>query len=178
MFKCLKFLLKTKQPKKSVEKTIVPDKGETMILPHEILMGRDNSEPLTKEMSYNLFNLLPRVNLVRFEYGKPLYVSSGYRPPSINKSVGGSKNSAHLLCEAVDFKDPNGYFAKWCLNNLHILKKAGLYMEDPRWTPGWVHLMSRAPASKSRVFIPYNPQKVPPKRPDFWDGRYDKSLDG
>ena len=148
-----------------------------MILPHEILMGRDKAEPLTKDMSYNLFDLLPRVNLVRFEYGKPLYVSSGYRPPSKNAAVGGSKNSAHLLCQAVDFKDPDGSFAKWCLDNLDILKKAGLYMEDPRWTIGWVHLMSRKPGSGKRVFIPYNPAKVPAKRPDFWDGQYDSSFD-
>lgn len=140
-------------------------------------MGRDKAEPLDKEMTYNLFDLLPRVNLIRFEYGKALYVSSGYRPPSINKKAGGSKNSSHLKCQAVDFKDPDGAFAKWCLDNLDLLKKAGLFMEDPRWTPGWVHLMSRAPRSGKRVFVPYDPTKVPAKRPEFWDGKYDKKYD-
>ncbi len=123
-----------------------------MITFDEILMGRDVDEPLTHEMIYNLFDLLPRLNLVRFHYGKPLYVSSGYRPPSINASVGGAKRSSHLLCMAVDFRDPTGEFAKWCLDNLDIIEKAGLYMEDPDYTMGWVHLQSRA--TNSNPFIP------------------------
>lgn len=146
-----------------------------MITSDEILMGREKAEPLTQEMSNNLLDLLPRVNLVRFEYGKPLYVSSGYRPPSINARAGGSPNSSHLKCQAVDFKDADGSFAKWCLANLAILQKAGLYMEDPRWTPGWVHLMSRKPGSGKRVFIPYATK--PAIRPEFWDGNYDSKFD-
>lgn len=149
-----------------------------MISAKEILMGRDQSDPLNMEMIYNLFDLLPRVNLIRFEYNQPLYVSSGYRPASINKSAHGASNSSHLKCQAVDFKDLDGSFAKWCLSHLHLLQKAGLYMEDPRWTPGWVHLMSRRPNSGKRVFIPYDPSKVPAKRPNFWDGKYDSKYDG
>lgn len=144
-----------------------------MITANEILMGRDVAEPLTKEMFYNLLNLLPKINYIRFLYGKPLHVSSGYRPPSINASVGGSKKSAHLLCMAVDFKDPDGSFALWCLNNLPALKKVGLYMEDPRWTmkktnagyAGWVHLDTRK--RSNQVFIPYDPAKKPPTAPNF-----------
>lgn len=123
-----------------------------MITASEILMGRDSAEPLTKEMCYNLFDLLPRVNLVRFEYGKPLYVSSGYRPPSINASVGGAKRSSHMLCMAVDFKDPDGKFAEWCLANMDVIKKAGLYLESPAHTKGWVHLQSRP--TNNNPFIP------------------------
>lgn len=123
-----------------------------MITAKEILMGRDSAEPLTQEMCYNLFDLLPRVNLVRFHYNKPLYVSSGYRPPSINASVGGAKRSSHLLCMAVDFADTDGEFAKWCLANMDIIKKAGLYFEHPNYTKGWVHLQSRS--TKNNPFIP------------------------
>lgn len=135
-----------------------------MITAKEILMGRDKRYPLTKEDSYNLFDLLPRVNYVRFCYGKPLIVSSGYRPALYNAHAGGSKNSAHEILKAVDFKDDyeSAPFAKWCLQNEPVLIHAGLFIEDPRWTPGWVHLQSR-PTSK-RVFIPYDPEKVPPKR--------------
>ena len=123
-----------------------------MVSAKEILMSRDESNPLSKEMIYNLFDLLPRLNLVRFHYGKPLYVSSGYRPPSINADVGGSKRSAHLLCMAVDFKDENGDFANWCLANMDIIEEAGLYMESPDYTNGWVHLQSRA--TRNNPFIP------------------------
>ena len=113
-----------------------------MITAKEILMDRDITDPLQTEQFYNLLDLLPRVNLIRFLYGKPLTVSSGYRPESINNSVGGAKKSNHMILKAVDFKDPDGQFAQWCLVNLDKLKSAGLYMEDPNTTQGWVHLQT------------------------------------
>lgn len=115
-------------------------------------MGRDIDYPLTMGMIYNLFDLLPRVNWVRFQYGKPLIVNSGYRPVDINASVGGANNSSHTLCMAVDFKDADGDFALWCLNSLDIIKHAGLYMESPDYTRGWVHLQSRP--TNNNPFIP------------------------
>lgn len=123
-----------------------------MITAVEILMGRDNADPLTKDQLYNLLDLLPRVNLIRFHYNKALSVSSGYRPEAINAAVGGAKKSNHTQCKAVDFKDPDGSFAKWCLANMDLLKKAGLYMEDPGHTKGWVHLQSTP--TKNNPFIP------------------------
>lgn len=145
-----------------------------MVSAKEILMGRDNEFPLDEEQFYNLLDLLPRINLVRFHYNKPLYVSSGYRPGRYNSNAGGAAKSSHLTCEAVDFADPNGSFALWCLDNLATLKKAGLFMEDPRWTPGWVHLQSRKVRSGNRVFVP---NSSPAARPDFWDGKYPKEFD-
>lgn len=114
-----------------------------MISAKEILMGRDVQSPLTKEQFYNLLDLLPRINLIRFHYGKPLTVSSGYRPPAQNATAGGATRSAHMSCQAVDFRDPDGAFAKWCLANMDLIRKAGLYLEDPSFTIGWAHLQSR-----------------------------------
>lgn len=123
-----------------------------MITAKEILMGRDAEYPLSKDITDNLLDLLPRVNLIRFHYGKPLTVSSGYRPGRFNTAVGGAKNSNHMYCKAVDFRDTDGAFAKWCLVNLPKLKEAGLYMEDPAHTKGWVHLQSEA--TKNNPFMP------------------------
>lgn len=39
---------------------------------------------------------------VRREFGLPLLISSGYRCPELNKAVGGSARSQHLLGEAAD----------------------------------------------------------------------------
>lgn len=39
---------------------------------------------------------------IRNAIGKPVHVNSGYRTETHNKSVGGSKNSAHLLGKAAD----------------------------------------------------------------------------
>lgn len=39
---------------------------------------------------------------IRDAYGKPIYVSSGYRCPKLNKAVGGVPTSQHLRGEAAD----------------------------------------------------------------------------
>jgi len=37
----------------------------------------------------------------------PIFISSGYRSPKLNKAIGGSATSAHCFGYAVDFKCPN-----------------------------------------------------------------------
>lgn len=123
-----------------------------MISREEILMGRDKEYPLDDLQKANLEKLLVALNIVRKTYGKSMIVTSGYRPPGINKKIGGAKSSSHMTLEACDFRDTDGELAKWCLANIAVLEKAGLYMEDPRYTKGWVHLQTRK--TKRRVFIP------------------------
>ncbi len=141
----------------------------------EVLMGRDKQSPLSDEQEQNLSVLLKKINEVRNKYGKPMYVSSGYRPAAINAAKGGAKESTHTLCMAVDFKDHDGSIRKWVLENLQLFKDLGLYIEDFRWTPTWVHMQTRK--TSKRIFIPYDPSKTPPTAPDIWDGKYDKSMD-
>lgn len=119
------------------------------------LMGRDKLYPITPEQKSNAENLLVSINLLLEEYGKELEVSSGYRPPAINANAGGSKKSKHMSCEAIDLRDPDKSFKKWCVDNLNLLEKYGLYMEHPDYTPTWCHLQSVAPGSKKRIFKPY-----------------------
>lgn len=131
----------------------------------EILMGRDQDSPLTPEMENNLGRLIIAVSKVREAYGNSLICSSGYRPASVNISIEGAKNSAHMMCQAVDIADKDGNFGKFCMNNLTLLEKCGIFMEDLRYTyiindkgervDGWVHLDIRGPKSGKRVFIPY-----------------------
>lgn len=125
-----------------------------MITLKEFLMGRDTEYPLTLELAINAASLLASVNYLRGRYGKSMKVSSGYRPGRYNRKAKGSRRSSHLTCEAIDLHDPNGDIKKWCLAHLDELVKAGLYLEDPDHTPGWVHLTTRAPASGNRIFLP------------------------
>lgn len=118
----------------------------------ELLHGRDKQFPLTPEMEVNLENLVKAVTPIRIAWGKPMVISSGYRPASINASVGGAKLSAHQTCQAVDIVDKDGKLAEWLLNNLTLLEDNGIFMEDPRFTNGWVHLQTRP--TRNRVFIP------------------------
>lgn len=52
--------------------------------------------------------LLDRIDAFREKLGRPVYLTSGYRGPVYNKSVGGRKNSSHLQGFAFDFKVPAG----------------------------------------------------------------------
>lgn len=116
----------------------------------EILKGRDVEYPLTPELESNLVKLLEALNKLRALWKKPMVVTSGYRPGHYNKSAGGAKNSAHLTCEAADISDLGGELKKFCTPE--ILKKCGLYMEDPGSTPSWAHLQIRP--TRSRIFTP------------------------
>lgn len=50
---------------------------------------------------------------VREQYGKPIYVSSGYRCPKHNAEVGGVPNSQHMRGEAADIHcEDNAALAK------------------------------------------------------------------
>jgi hypothetical protein len=154
-----------------------------MILESEILMGREKAYPLTEDMKKNLSKLLLALNVIRKAYGKQLIVTSGYRPGNFNSNAGGAKASSHMSCEACDFRDTDGNFAKWCLQNLKLIRDTGLRLEDPRWTRikdskgkivgGWVHLQTRS--TKKLVFIPSSTQPMVDSK--FWNGKYDSSLD-
>lgn len=117
-------------------------------------MGRDVAAPLTPELEANLDRLLTALNAFRKAYGKPMVVSSGYRPAAINASVGGAKASNHMVCRACDFVDSDRKLSEFCLAHLEVLESCGLWLESPASTPGWVHLQCVPPRSGSRVFRP------------------------
>lgn len=125
----------------------------------DILQGRDKDFPLTPAMEENLKVLLERVNLLEEAYpaesGYRFKVNSGYRPPPINKAVGGAKRSAHLTCEAVDLADPDRKLAKWCSENLDILEYIGLCMEAHTATIGWLHVDTRERYDKNGKRVYY-----------------------
>lgn len=111
---------------------------------------------LTPELRANMEKLLEIINQVRHEYGKPFFITSGYRTPEHNAAIGGAKNSAHTKCLAIDIADPNGLIGKWIINN-NILEKYDLYMESLDVTQknknrSWVHL-DLIPR-KNRIFMP------------------------
>lgn len=108
----------------------------------------------TETHEKNAKDLLTRVNTLLKQYGFYPVVTSGWRPSEINKKVGGSKGSKHIMCQAVDLADSYKELGGWLLKNTHLLKQCGLYMEDPMYTPTWVHLQSVAPKSGLPVFLP------------------------
>ena len=63
--------------------------------------GIDNTP--TEEVKENLQALIENVlDPLREAYGKPIYVNSGYRCPTLNKAVGGVSTSEHQSGRAAD----------------------------------------------------------------------------
>ena len=48
--------------------------------------------------------LMLALEMLRFEYDRPMIITSGYRCKEHNEKVGGAKNSPHMLGLAVDVK--------------------------------------------------------------------------
>lgn len=66
-------------------------------------LGIDNSP--TPSVKKNLEKLINEVlDPLREAWGAPIIVTSGYRSPKLNKAVGGSKTSQHVLGQAADIK--------------------------------------------------------------------------
>ena len=121
-----------------------------MITRAEILKGQEVSadlEPL-------LIDYLERINRLRAVYGRPMYVTSGYRSREYNAQIGGAANSAHCVCQAADFADNDAALKNWILENVSVLAACDLYCEDFAATPGWVHIQSRPVPSGNRIFKP------------------------
>ncbi len=129
-----------------------------------------NEEP-TELAVYNATHLLLKCDKLREAYGEPLVISSGCRTYLHNINIYHRVNekrdkkgldpipislaSNHLItdCSAVDFRDPDGSLVDFIMSDLLILSRLDLFMEDPEYTKGWVHLTTTK--KSQRVFIPY-----------------------
>jgi hypothetical protein len=148
-----------------------------MITLNELVKGRDKLAPAeyTKAVQANLSVLLEKLNIIRAKYGKPMNISSGWRTSAINDSTSNAaKKSKHLSGLAADVQDLDGKFWEWCLSNLALMQELGLYLEDRRYTPTWVHLGIGAPPSGKRIFIP---STKPATAPHLFNGKYDAKFD-
>lgn len=138
---------------------------------------------LTEEQEKNQSALHSAINVIRKAYNKAMTVTSGVRDMAHHKKIyldqGVAEKdipmgSMHLKGLAVDFADGDGSLWKWCMENLDLLQEQGLYLEDKRWTKGWVHMQLVAPRSGKRIFVP---NSKPAPHPSIWDGKYDSKYD-
>lgn len=63
-----------------------------------------NNFAVTPDILKNCEYTLQRLDEIRKIYGKPIYISSGYRCKELNDLVGGVSNSQHLTGFAVDIQ--------------------------------------------------------------------------
>lgn len=123
---------------------------------------RENSEELTQELLDNAGVLLDKVNNFLNELkdietiAGTQSVSSGFRPSDVNKSIpGAALHSNHMICKAIDLKDKDGSLDEAVGKHPELLRKYGLWREDPSSTPNWCHLDYAVRADRpSRTFHP------------------------
>ena len=87
----------------------------------------------------NLRRLAETLEVVRSALGNtPILISSGYRSPALNKVVGGSSKSSHMIGLAVDFTAP--HFGT-VLATAKAVAKSGIVFDQVIYEYGrWVHL--------------------------------------
>jgi len=132
-----------------------------MITLEDYWMGRNKKYPVTVEITQNAKDLLHRVNLLLSVYyqlnpdAEKVKVSSGWRPPEVNKKT---KNAAlrsnHMTGKAIDLVDPDGDLDEFFFDRQDLLAQYGLWMEHPASTKNWAHVQSVPPRSGRRVFYP------------------------
>lgn len=64
--------------------------------------------PKTDSIKRAAYKALQELDLIREAWGGPLEITSGYRPPDVNKAVGGVKYSQHLNGHGMDIKPADG----------------------------------------------------------------------
>lgn len=125
----------------------------------EDLVSRKELNPkghfLSPEQEVRAAWLHMAVNVLRYEYGKPFIITSGFRTPAEQKKIN-PKNmkSAHTLGAACDIYDHDGALWKWLMEHIALVEECGVYLESKNFTPTWVHMQVVAPKSGNRIFLP------------------------
>lgn len=82
---------------------------------------------------------------LRIRYGKPIIVSSGYRCPTLNKLVGGAKNSDHKFGAAADIRSVSDSIE----DNMKLFKAAKQLIDEgeitvrqliDEYNMNWIHI--------------------------------------
>jgi len=147
-------------------------KGVVMTEVREFVKKNDmwvdfDPKDISDEIKVRLEITRSKVNLLLAEAPEELtklvIVQRGWRSPEKNTSVGGVLNSPHESGEGIDIRElkfSKQELAKWCAKNQNLLKKHGLYLEDPAVTVGnftdWCHLQTRPTKLGNVVFMPYS----------------------
>lgn len=101
-----------------------------------------NNTP-SAEVERNIEELLEVLDDLREHYGKPIKITSGYRCAALNKLVGGSPTSAHVIGYAADLQPVQGSFENFKASVLEWLDKSGVKFDqciiEKSKSAQWVH---------------------------------------
>ena len=95
------------------------------------------------EVQQNIEELLEVLDGLREFYGKPIKITSGYRCAELNKLVGGSPTSAHVIGYAADLQPIQGSFEEFKASVIDWLDKSGVKFDqciiERSKSAQWVH---------------------------------------
>ena len=122
-------------------------------------LGIDNTP--TEEHKQNLKIVAEKIfQPIREHFGKPIYVSSGYRSEALNDAIGGSSSSSHCHGQALDLDQDNrntGVTNKdvfdYILMNLEFDQL--IYEFGDAINPAWVHVSYNENKNRNKVLQAY-----------------------
>lgn len=95
------------------------------------------------EIEQNIEELLEVLDDLREFYGKPIRITSGYRCTELNRLVGGSPTSAHVIGYAADLQPIGDTFENFKAEVLRWLDKSGVKFDqciiERNKSTQWVH---------------------------------------
>ena len=91
---------------------------------------------------------------LRNHFNEPIYISSFYRSPELNKAIGGSTNSQHCKGEAIDIDDvyskaTNADFFNYIKDRLDFDQLIWEFGDDKQ--PDWVHVSYSIGNNRRRI---------------------------
>lgn len=91
---------------------------------------------------------------LRNHFNEPIYISSFYRSPELNKAIGGSTNSQHCKGEAIDIDDvyskaSNADFFNYIKDKLEFDQLIWEFGDDEN--PAWVHVSYNLGKNRMRI---------------------------
>jgi len=122
---------------------------------------------ISDEHEANVEQLLINVNKLMLIYGHDFTVTSGYRTLPEHLAIYKAKGitdqskipmkSLHLSGQAVDVV-PHGLrvsdLQSYIKDHIRVCEEIGLWFEDFKYTPTWVHIQIVPPKSGNRFFVP------------------------
>jgi uncharacterized protein YcbK (DUF882 family) len=126
---------------------------------HTIEELNPHNYPTTPEIDANLKILFDRIMKLQEAIGFDLKINSGLRSEEQQQGLisdGKSKatHSKHITGQAADIDSMDGILYQFVHENINVFEEIGLWMEDFKSTPTWIHVQIVPPGSGKRIFIP------------------------
>lgn len=108
----------------------------------------DPPQEIIDNLQFLCKNLLEKLRLLNDE--RPLFISSGYRCPRLNKAVGGAKNSQHMQGQAADIDFGSRKANKVFFNRI---VKSGIEFDQllNEFDFAWVHISLKREGNRLQI---------------------------